>query len=453
MPENRADPDSRLIALPVTRIRARSAHPGEPDLPARGRAGHHATWSSRRRAGSPATTTSSSSATAASTAPSRLDCPEVVSALQALGRLPRRDVACGRTADGLPGLRRPPAGRRRRPRRLHAARARRRPRGRARARWATSRIDLFSESAGTRTAMIYALAPPAEHPPLGDDRASTRPGTSSTTRRRRTRRSAATPTLCAQDGRCSARTDDLAASMRRDRRGHARPLARSCRSTRATSSSRRSSASWSRPPHAAPLSAPMTIDAWLSAAKGDASGFWFQSLAAPTRSSRSRSSGATWERPRGPMSARRSATSRRPASSRLDPRQRRHGVHLGRRPLANAWPANPDDNQYSRVRDSKVPTLLIGGTLDFATPAAERDQGAAAVSPERPPGGAAGARAHDRRSGTTSRRRARGLLNTFLDDGQGRRLALHHGDGRLHARASRTPRSARASPGRWSASR
>ena len=30
VPENRADPHSRLIALPVTRIRARSAHPGVP---------------------------------------------------------------------------------------------------------------------------------------------------------------------------------------------------------------------------------------------------------------------------------------------------------------------------------------------------------------------------------------------------------------------------------------
>ena len=30
VPENRADPQSRLIALPVTRIRARSAHPAEP---------------------------------------------------------------------------------------------------------------------------------------------------------------------------------------------------------------------------------------------------------------------------------------------------------------------------------------------------------------------------------------------------------------------------------------
>src|SRR4051794_38022283 len=30
VPENRADRNSRLIALPVTRIRSRSAHPAEP---------------------------------------------------------------------------------------------------------------------------------------------------------------------------------------------------------------------------------------------------------------------------------------------------------------------------------------------------------------------------------------------------------------------------------------
>ena len=33
-----------------------------------------------------------------------------------------------------------------------------------------------------------------------------------------------------------------------------------------------------------------------------------------------------------------------------------------------AWPANPAENEYSRVRDSGVPTLLVGGELDFATP-------------------------------------------------------------------------------------
>jgi hypothetical protein len=31
---------------------------------------------------------------------------------------------------------------------------------------------------------------------------------------------------------------------------------------------------------AAPLSGPMTLDTWVSAEKGDASGLWFQSLGA-----------------------------------------------------------------------------------------------------------------------------------------------------------------------------
>ena len=41
VPENRAKPGSRLIALPVTRIKSLSAHPGAADLPARRRPGHH----------------------------------------------------------------------------------------------------------------------------------------------------------------------------------------------------------------------------------------------------------------------------------------------------------------------------------------------------------------------------------------------------------------------------
>ena len=36
--------------------------------------------------------------------------------------------------------------------------------------------------------------------------------------------------------------------------------------------------------------------------------------------------------------------------------------------LADAWPAAPDEDEYSRVRTSNVETLLIGGALDFATP-------------------------------------------------------------------------------------
>jgi hypothetical protein len=54
-----------------------------------------------------------------------------------------------------------------------------------------------------------------------------------------------------------------------------------------------------------------------------------------------------------------------------------HGWNLGRAAtsffwgggrLAGAFPAAPGQNVYSRVRTSKVPTLLISGALDFATP-------------------------------------------------------------------------------------
>ena len=36
--------------------------------------------------------------------------------------------------------------------------------------------------------------------------------------------------------------------------------------------------------------------------------------------------------------------------------------------VLNAWPANPDENEYTHVQNSNVPTLLIGGNLDGATP-------------------------------------------------------------------------------------
>ena len=126
------------------------------------------------------------------------------------------------------------------------------------------------------------------------------------------------------------------------------------------------------------------------------------------RSSRSRSSGATLQQSAG--RCRRGAALLRvgPASSRLDPRQRRHGVHLGRRPPAQRMAReSASDNQYSRVRDvAGSTTLLIGGTLDFATPPrnATREllpylpNGHQVVLPEL---------GHTTTSGTTSRRRAR----------------------------------------------
>ena len=69
VPENRADPQSRLIALPVKRIRARSDRPGGADLPAPGRPGHHQHDVPRGEPVRGQTTTSCSSATGAWTAP------------------------------------------------------------------------------------------------------------------------------------------------------------------------------------------------------------------------------------------------------------------------------------------------------------------------------------------------------------------------------------------------
>jgi hypothetical protein len=36
--------------------------------------------------------------------------------------------------------------------------------------------------------------------------------------------------------------------------------------------------------------------------------------------------------------------------------------------LIDAWPAQPDENEYATVRASNVETLLVGGAVDFATP-------------------------------------------------------------------------------------
>jgi hypothetical protein len=37
--------------------------------------------------------------------------------------------------------------------------------------------------------------------------------------------------------------------------------------------------------------------------------------------------------------------------------------------LVDAWPAEPDEDEYDRTRTSDTETLLIGGSLDFSTPA------------------------------------------------------------------------------------
>ena len=100
--------------------------------------------------------------------------------------------------------------------------------------------------------------------------------------------------------------------------------------------------------------------------------------------------------------------------------------------LVDAWPANPDENEYTQVRDSKVETLLIGGDARLRNPATERDPGAAAPPLERAPGRPAEAR---------SRRRLLGLRAGRVHEADrhvprprpGRHLALHREPARLRA--------------------
>src|SRR5439155_16757863 len=136
------------------------------------------------------------------------------------------------------------------------------------------RIDLLSESAGTRTAMIYSWRYPTSihrSVMIGVNPPGNFLWNPKTTDQQIHRYA----NLCAADDTCRERTNDLAASMRRTaadipdrwlflpiKEGNVR-IASFYSLMESTS-------------EAAPLSAPMTLNSWLSAADGDASGLWFQ---------------------------------------------------------------------------------------------------------------------------------------------------------------------------------
>jgi hypothetical protein len=118
----------------------------------------------------------------------------------------------------------------------------------------------------------------------------------------------------------------------------------------------------------APIYAPTTLGSWLSAAEGDASGFWFQSFA------------AEFAFPEVFVWGQYAAAARPDAQAAKDyfsSGEHRLDSNLGSAAtafvwgggrLANGWPAAPDEDEYSRVRTSEVETLLVSGELDFATP-------------------------------------------------------------------------------------
>jgi pimeloyl-ACP methyl ester carboxylesterase len=361
VPENRADPRSRLIALPVTRILARSSHPLAPIFHLNGGPGiTNMTFPQANRLAAQHDVVMVGYRGVDGS--SVLNCPEVTAALQSsadyLGKasLSAYSQAFASCAQRLERSGVDLAG--------YTLAEQADDIEAARVAIGYKRIDLLSESAGTRLGMIYAWRYPNSvdrsvlvgvNPPgnfiysgaeidHGIERYSA---------------------LCAQQPACRARTKDLAASVQHT----AAHMPSSWYSlpikpgnvlvgtflglTEATGS---------------PLTGPMTLNSWISAAQGDPSGLWFLSAMANLVLPQS----FVW----GEFASIGLADAHpveRYFSSGAD-RGSIIGNPLGEflwgaGGMAHAWPANPGENQYTSVQNSNVPTLLIGGTLDFETPA------------------------------------------------------------------------------------
>jgi uncharacterized membrane protein YdfJ with MMPL/SSD domain/pimeloyl-ACP methyl ester carboxylesterase len=365
VPENRAKPGSRLIALPVTRIKARSDHPGAPVFRLEGGPGisNMQFAKASRFADRHDVVLVGYRGVDGSV---KLDCPEVESAVahstDILG--PRffraygdafRACATRLRADGadLAGY-----GMTQQVDDLEAARKA----------LGYKRIDLMSESVGTRLALIYAWRYPKNvhrsvligvNPPghfIWDAK----------TTDEQIRRYAA---LCTKDASCSKRTDDLAATLRQtaadvpDRflflpihSGYVRVA--SFYGLMETTS------------ETAPLSAPMTLGSWLSAADGDPSGFWSMSLLGKLFFPKAFVWGemAAVIRPDAAAANAYYSSGRADRRSILGQGQPGTDFNSGGGRLVDSWPATPGENEYSRVRASNVPMLLIGGQLDLTTP-------------------------------------------------------------------------------------
>src|SRR5580704_867607 len=275
VPENRADPRSRLIALPVTRILARSSHPLAPIFHLNGGPGiTNMTFPQANRLAADHDVVMLGYRGVDGS--SVLNCPEVTAALEntkdylakaSLSAYSKAFTTCAkrleRSGVDLAG---------------YTLEEQASDIEAARVALGYKRIDLLSDSAGTRLAMIYSWMYPRNvdrpvmvgvNPPgnfiysgaeidQGIERYSV---------------------LCAKQPSCRARTANLAASMKHTaahmpsswyslpiRPGNV--LVGTFRGlTDAT-------------PVLSPLGGPMTLDSWISAAHGDPSGLWLLSTMA-----------------------------------------------------------------------------------------------------------------------------------------------------------------------------
>jgi pimeloyl-ACP methyl ester carboxylesterase len=361
--ENRHNVGSRLIALPVKRIHARSAKPGVPIFRLQGGPGlsNMDFKDASRFAGNHDVVLVGYRGVDGS---SKLDCREVVSA-----RAHASDLLSEKSYRAVAAAFKSCAHRLQisgvdlagytLPERIDDLDAARRALG-------YPQIDLLSESAGTRTAMVYAWRYPQRihrsvmigvNPPgnyLWDAR----------TTGEQIRRYAA---LCAKDTSCRSRTPDLAASLHLAYEhipGHWWFLPIKKGDVKAAGFFGLINATNDG---AGPIAAPRTIDTLLSAGRGDGSGAWFLSLMAQLAFPRAQVWGDVAAVGRNDAAYARHFFASHADRGSVIGSPGTELIWSGGR-LLDSWPASPDENEYTRVQDSNVETLLVGGSLDFATP-------------------------------------------------------------------------------------
>jgi pimeloyl-ACP methyl ester carboxylesterase len=361
--ENRHDPNSRLIALPVKRIRAQAQARRAPVFGLYGGPGHsNFKFTAMTRFADDRDVLLVGYRGVDGSV--RLDCPEVVDSRESssdwlkTSSLESDAAAFRACADRLQDDGVDLAGYTI-PQRIDDLELVRRKLG-------YGPIDLVSESFGTRLALIYAWRyPKSIHRSVmvGVNPPGHFLWYAKTTDEQLQRYSR----LCAEDGGCRRRTDDLAATVNSEfdripsrwafmpiKEGNIRAAAIAGLFNATTDGG-------------GPLAGPLTLDTFLSSDEGDASGMWLLSVAtqlvfprvqvAGDVASMGRTDDAYAKRFYAPSAARRTTL----GTGFTD------FIWVGGR-LVDAWPATPDDTLYNTLQDSNVETLLVGGALDFSTP-------------------------------------------------------------------------------------
>ncbi|MFG1609575.1 alpha/beta fold hydrolase [Actinoplanes sp. NPDC049265] len=364
VPESRRDPKSDLIALPVIRVRATGPARREPIFRLGGGPGiTNLTFpqANRLTTGHDLVLVGYRGVDGSR----RLDCPEVAGSLRSSADLaaPKAQSltakafwACAKrlTGDGVDLT-------------SYSIVDRVEDLEAARTALGYQRINLLSSSAGTRTAMVYSWRHPTSlfrsamvsvNPPghfIWDPRITDSQIGQYTQ-------------LCRADSRCSARTPDLAASMREA----ATDIPERWGPLRVKGTNVRIEGMYGmhyNGPASGPVNAPTLIDAYLSAAEGDRSGFWAMSALGDVLLPDS----IVW----GEFAS--FAMIDAPAVKKYyeaggDPGSILHNAGSeflwgGPGGVATVWPDSPGNAEYRAMRPSDVETLLVGGTVDFSTPA------------------------------------------------------------------------------------